>query len=82
MSEPKRSSGREPDLQSLIEQYLAQGGPVTQCPPGPSDTLVYKRSFTTPKRKPEATARSMPAELDAGERDPGPAPNEPDDLLL
>jgi hypothetical protein len=51
MSKLKPSGSREPELQSLIEQYLAQGGTVTSCPPGPSETVVYKRPFTKPKKK-------------------------------
>ena len=32
-------------MQDLIEQHLAKGGSVTQCPPGPSEQVTYKNAY-------------------------------------
>lgn len=47
------------DDESMIAQYLAQGGKVTKCAPGPSDNVVYRngpRFRRSPKPQGEAGA--------------------------
>lgn len=35
-----------------VAEYLATGGKVTKCPPGPSEGVVYRRG-TFARRRPE-----------------------------
>lgn len=53
------------DEEAMIAQYLARGGKVTKCPPGPSDHVVYRngpRFRRNPKTQPEtAPATEAPA---------------------
>lgn len=51
------------DDESMIAQYLARGGKVTKCPPGPSDNVVYRngpRFRRTQKAQPETTPQAAP----------------------
>lgn len=46
-----------------VAEYLATGGKVTKCPPGPSEGVVYRRG-TFARRRPEdkpAAASAEPA---------------------
>lgn len=46
-----------------VAEYLATGGKVTKCPPGPSEGVVYRRG-TFARRRPEdkpAPASAEPA---------------------
>jgi hypothetical protein len=33
------------DLEAEVSKFLAKGGTVTRCQPGPSETVAYKHSF-------------------------------------
>ncbi|HLO75795.1 MAG TPA: hypothetical protein VK196_04995 [Magnetospirillum sp.] len=48
------------DDEAMIAQYLARGGKVTKCPPGPSDHVVY-RNGPRFRRNPKAQAEETPA---------------------
>lgn len=52
------------DDEATIAQYLAQGGKVTKCAPGPSDNVVYRngpRFRRNPKPQTEETPAAAPA---------------------
>jgi hypothetical protein len=51
MRDSKPPGKPQQNLQGLIEEYLAHGGQVTHCPPGPSDQLTYNRSYDMHVRK-------------------------------
>ena len=51
------------DDEAMIAQYLARGGKVTKCPPGPSDNVVYRtgpRVRRAAKAQPENTPPAAP----------------------
>lgn len=63
------------DDESMIAQYLAQGGKVTKCAPGPSDNVVYRngpRFRRSPKPQGEASVAPAAPATDA----PASAPKE------
>lgn len=43
MASDNRSADRN-DLDSMTREFLAKGGKIVQCPPGSSDSVVYKRT--------------------------------------
>jgi hypothetical protein len=51
MTTSKPPGKPQQNLQGLIEEYLAHGGQVTHCPPGPSDQLTSKHFYSMPVRK-------------------------------
>jgi hypothetical protein len=46
------------DEETMIAEYLARGGKVTKCAPGPSDHVVYRNGprFRRPAKAPAAEA--------------------------
>lgn len=56
------------DDEAMIAQYLARGGKVTKCAPGPSDNVVY-RNGPRFRRGPKVQPETAPAP-------PPPAPEE------
>lgn len=51
------------DEEAMIAEYLAQGGKVTKCPPGPSDNVVYRngpRFRRSAKAQPETAPAAAP----------------------
>lgn len=51
------------DDEAMIAQYLARGGKVTKCPPGPSDNVVYRngpRFRRGTKAQPETVPPAAP----------------------
>ena len=52
------------DDEAMIAEYLARGGKVTKCAPGPSDHVVYRngpRFRRNPKAQPAETPSATPA---------------------
>lgn len=56
------------DDEAMIAEYLARGGKVTKCAPGPSDHVVYRNG---PRFR-----RSTKAEAETAPPAPAPAPQE------
>jgi hypothetical protein len=54
MKSYKSQVGSPNDLNSLIDEYIAKGNKVTQCPPGPSEEVVYKNQYRRRPKKAEA----------------------------
>lgn len=50
-----------------MAEYLAGGGKVTKCPPGPSEGIVYRRG-TFARRRPEEKPAPAP------QAEPAPPP--------
>lgn len=51
------------DDESMIAEYLARGGKVTKCQPGPSEHVVYRngpRFRRNPKVQPAETPAAAP----------------------
>ena len=71
MKSYKSQGGSPNDLNSLIDEYIAKGNKVTQCPPGPSEEVVYKNQYRRrPKKaeaKPEEATQETAAEVPAGQ---------------
>ena len=71
MKSYKSQVGSPNDLNSLIYEYIAKGNKVTQCPPGPSEEVVYKNQYRRrPKKaeaKPEEATQETAAEVPAGQ---------------
>lgn len=45
-------------LEALTEAYLAKGGTITRCAPGPSENVTYKHSMRgRPRGKPGTPER-------------------------
>ncbi|MBY0431068.1 MAG: hypothetical protein K2Q10_07715 [Rhodospirillales bacterium] len=49
-----------------MAEFFAKGGTITRCPPGPSETVVYKNSYRRRPKPPSSdaapTAQTAPAE--------------------
>lgn len=58
MTSDNRNADRN-ELDSMTREFLAKGGKIVQCPPGSSDSVVYKR--TSFRR------RGAPAAADKGD---------------
>ncbi|MDQ2105752.1 hypothetical protein [Azospirillum isscasi] len=43
MASDNRSADRN-ELDSMTREFLAKGGKIVHCPPGSSDSVVYKRT--------------------------------------
>jgi hypothetical protein len=71
MKSYKSQVGSPNDLNSLIDEYIAKGNKVTQCPPGPSEEVVYKNQYRRrPKKaeaKPEDAAQEPAGQAPAGQ---------------
>lgn len=63
MTSDSRSADRK-DIDSMTREFLAKGGKIVQCPPGSSDSVVYKKtSFRrrgAPNAAPNAAADGAP----------------------
>lgn len=46
------------DLERQMAEFLAKGGKITKCPPGPSEHVVYKNGY---RRRPKAETPAEPA---------------------
>jgi hypothetical protein len=64
MKDSKPLGDRKQSLQDLVNEYLAHGGQVTHCPPGPSDQLTYKRSYGMHARKAVKPAKPGSVKVD------------------
>jgi len=62
MKSHKSQVGSTHDLNSLIDEYLAKGNKVTQCPPGPSEEVVYKNQYRRRPKKAEAKPEEVKPE--------------------
>ena len=67
MKSQKSQVGSIDDLNALVDEYLAKGNKITQCPPGPSEEVVYKNQYRKRPKKPDAAA--APAETPADKTD-------------
>ncbi|CAO3452719.1 hypothetical protein [Azospirillum argentinense] len=56
MASDNRSADRN-DLDSMTREFLAKGGKIVQCPPGSSDSVVYKRTSFRRRGAANATAK-------------------------
>lgn len=57
-----------------VAEYLATGGKVTKCPPGPSEGVVYRRgSFARRRPQDKPAAAAPPAEAAPAEAAPPPS---------
>ncbi|MBP2313047.1 hypothetical protein [Azospirillum soli] len=63
MTSDSRSADRK-DIDSMTREFLAKGGKIVQCPPGSSDSVVYKKTSFRRRGAPNAaaTAEAKPAE--------------------
>ncbi|HYD99388.1 MAG TPA: hypothetical protein VEH84_08395 [Alphaproteobacteria bacterium] len=62
----------ESERKAMMEAFVARGGTIKQCPPGPSEDIVYKNSYG--KRSGGRKAAAKPAEEAATEAAPAAAP--------
>ena len=67
MKSYKSQVGSPNDLNSLIDEYIAKGNKVTQCPPGPSEEVVYKNQYR--RRPKKAEAKPEEATQEAGDQE-------------
>ncbi|WP_158047593.1 hypothetical protein [Skermanella pratensis] len=65
MKSQKSQVGSINDLNALVDEYLAKGNKITQCPPGPSEEVVYKNQYRKRPKKPDAAAAPAEAPADA-----------------
>ena len=71
MTSDNRSADRN-ELDSMTREFLAKGGKIVHCPPGSSDSVVYKR--TSFRRRGAASAAGKDgAEGTANNTDTAPA---------
>jgi hypothetical protein len=56
MTSDSRSADRK-DIDSMTEEFLAKGGKIVQCPPGSSDSVVYKKTSFRRRGAPNADAK-------------------------
>jgi len=57
MTSDSRSADRK-DIDSMTEEFLAKGGKIVQCPPGSSDSVVYKKTSFRRRGAPNADAQA------------------------
>ncbi|MBP2294516.1 hypothetical protein [Azospirillum rugosum] len=81
MASDNRSADRN-EIDSMTREFLAKGGKIVQCPPGSSDSVVYKRTSFRRRGAPAAgkdEAAGAPAapngEAPAGDASTGDASN-------
>jgi len=70
MKTQKRQVGSTNDLDALVDAYLAKGNKITQCPPGPSEEVVYKNQYRKRPKKPDAKPETK---IEAESAVPAPA---------
>lgn len=76
MASDNRSADRN-EIDSMTREFLAKGGKIVQCPPGSSDSVVYKRTSFRRRGAPAAgkdEAAGTPA-VPNGEAPPNDASN-------
>jgi hypothetical protein len=58
MSAHRHTKQSRTDLQAMTEAFLAKGGTITKCDPGPSEEITLKNGRKQkPKAKEESTTR-------------------------
>lgn len=57
MTNDNRSSDRQ-DLDAMTREFLAKGGKISQCAPGSSDNVVYRKG--TFRRRPAGDNKTAP----------------------
>jgi hypothetical protein len=72
MTSDNRNADRN-ELDSMTREFLARGGKIVQCPPGSSDSVVYKRTSFRRRGAPAADAKTDAAETPAAPAAPAPA---------
>ncbi|MCW2243758.1 hypothetical protein [Azospirillum canadense] len=60
MASDNRNADRN-ELDSMTREFLAKGGKIVQCPPGSSDTVVYKRTSFRRRGAPSAAGKDEAA---------------------
>lgn len=79
MTSDNRNADRN-ELDSMTREFLARGGKIVQCPPGSSDSVVYKRTSFRRRGAPAADAKTDAAETpaaSAASSSDSPAPDAP-----
>ncbi|CAO3429571.1 hypothetical protein [Azospirillum doebereinerae] len=71
MTNDNRSSDRQ-DLDAMTREFLEKGGKISQCAPGSSDNVVYRKG--TFRRRPAGDGKTAAPAADAP---PATAPPEP-----
>lgn len=72
MTADNRSVDRK-DLDAMTREFLDKGGKIVQCPPGSSDSVVYrKNSFR--RRSGPGNGEAKPDGADAPAASPAPVP--------
>lgn len=79
MTSDNRSADRN-ELDSMTREFLARGGKIVQCPPGSSDSVVYKRTSFRRRGAAAADAKTDAAETPAASAAPSPDALAPDAL--
>ena len=59
MTSDSRSADRK-DIDSMTRELLAKGGKIVQCPPGSSDSVVYKKTSFRRRGAPNAANNAAP----------------------
>ncbi len=58
MTSDSRSADRK-DIDSMTREFLAKGGKIVQCPPGSSDSVVYKKTSFRRRGAPNAAPNAV-----------------------
>ena len=72
MASDNRSADRN-EIDSMTREFLAKGGKIVQCPPGSSDTVVYKRTSFRRRGAPSAAGKDEAAASPAAANGEAPA---------
>ena len=56
MASDNRNADRN-EIDSMTREFLARGGKIVQCPPGSSDSVVYKRTSFRRRGAPAAAGK-------------------------
>lgn len=72
MASDNRSADRN-EIDSMTREFLAKGGKIVQCPPGSSDTVVYKRTSFRRRGAPSAAGKDEAAAAPAVANGEAPA---------
>ncbi|MCG5243205.1 hypothetical protein [Azospirillum doebereinerae] len=70
MTNDNRSSDRQ-DLDAMTREFLAKGGKISQCAPGSSDNVVYRKG--TFRRRPAGDGKAAAPTIDTPAADAQPA---------
>jgi hypothetical protein len=73
MKSQKSQTGSINNLNALVDEYLARGNKITQCPPGPSEEVVYKNQY---RKRPKKTDTPAPTPVAAAPEAEAPAASE------